>query len=459
LVSNSRDVIDGYRAEVVGGPIVKTLLKLGFPLMLVQLVHISYNVADAFWLSKYSDVAMAVPRQVWPLLMFFNAVLMALSTANMALLSQYVGARRYDEASSVASKFLTVATLISLMSGLTYFYIRYYIFKYIVIPPQEIFEDVMNYSGIITFDLMLSGLSITYSTILQSVGDTKTPAVVGGISAITNIVLDPILILGVPPFPMMGVSGAAIATVFSRFVGVIVLGQLIRRKFPDLRITITKDVSSEWVVKNLTIGGPFFIFHASNSLAFMFQNGLVNSFGVVVTAAFAIGFIVMEIADAVIWGLTMPTAIMVGQNLGAGNLSRCRSIAVKASTSIGVLTVVGAVVVYVFRVPLITIFTSDPLIVSEATTFLETFIFTIPFFAIFFVGMSVGRGSGHTLVPTVLGIIRLWVIRVGIGYLLAYQLGLNSYGIWVAMALSNVVSGTATLAWLRYGDWVKPVIK
>ncbi|MEM4519798.1 MAG: MATE family efflux transporter [Sulfolobales archaeon] len=459
MVSNSAAIIDGYRDEVVRGPVVRTLLKLGFPLMIVQLVQISYNIADAFWLSKYSDVAMAVPRQVWPLLMFFNALLMALSTANMALLSQYVGARKYDEASGVASRFLTVATVISLTSGITYFLIRYYIFRYIVIPPQEIFEDVMDYSAIITFDLMLFGLAITYSTILQSVGDTKTPAVVGGVSAITNIVLDPLLILGIPPFPRMGVSGAAIATVFSRFVGVIVLGQLIRRKFPDLRVTLTKDVSGEWVIKNLTIGGPFFVFHASNSLAFMFQNGLVNSFGVVVAAAFAIGFIVMEIADAVIWGLTMPTAIMVGQNLGAGNLSRCRSIALKSSLSIGALTAVGAAIVYLFRTSLITIFTSDPSIINEATSFLETFIFTIPFFALFFVGMSVGRGSGHTLVPTVLGIIRLWVIRVGIGYVLAYQLGLNSYGVWVAMALSNVVSGTVILAWVKYGNWVKPVIK
>lgn len=459
MVSNSAATIEGYRNEVVNGPIVRTLLKLGFPLMIVQLVQISYNIADAFWLSKYSDVAMAVPRQVWPLLMFFNAVLMALSTANMALLSQYVGARRYGEASDVASRFLTVSTVFGIASGTIYYFIRYYIFKYIVVPPPEIFNYVMDYSAIITFDLILTGFSITYSTILQSVGDTKTPAVVGGISALTNIVLDPFLILGLPPFPMMGVAGAAIATVLSRLIGVVILIYLIRRKFPDLRIKLTRDVSGEWIVKNLTIGGPFFVFHASNSLAFMFQNGLVNSFGVVVAAAFAIGFIVIEIADAVIWGLTMPTAIMVGQNLGAGNLRRCRSIAITASLSIGVLTAVGALVVYLFRVPLIAIFTSDASIISEASSFLEIFVFTIPFFALFFVGMSVGRGSGHTSVPTALGILRLWVIRVGIGYLLAYYVGLNSYGIWIAMALSNVVSGVAILIWIKYGNWVKPIIK
>jgi putative MATE family efflux protein len=459
LTNGSAITVDRYRDSIVNGPVVRTLLRLGLPLIVVQLVNVSYNIADAFWLSMYSDVSMAVPRQVWPLIMFFNAFLMALSTANMALLSQYVGARRYDEASSTASKFLTVATLLSVGSGITFLTIRYYVFKYVVIPPPEIFDDVMSYSGIITLDLILSGFSITYSTILQSVGDTRTPAVVGGISALTNIVLDPLLILGIPPFPKMGVVGAAIATVLARLVGVVVLILLIRREFPDLRITLTKDISSEWVFNNLAIGGPVLIFNTSNSLAFMLQNALVNSFGVIVTAAFAIGFVVMDIADATIWGLTMPIAIMVGQNLGAGNLSRCRTIAYKAVLTLSTLTTTGSIIVYILRKPLITIFTSDTLIINEALTFLETFIFTLPFFALFFVGMSVGRGSGHTLIPTILGIIRLWVIRIGLGYILAYQTGLKSYGIWIAMALSNIISGTATLAWIKYGNWAKPVIK
>lgn len=427
--------------------------------MIVQLVNVSYNIADAFWLSKYSDVSMAVPRQVLPLIMFFNTFLFALSTANMALLSQYVGARRYDEASSTASKFLTVAVLLSFGSGLTFLTLRYYVFKYVVIPPTEIFDDVMNYSGIITLDLILSGFVITYSTILQSVGDIKTPAIVNGISALINIVLDTLLILGISPFPRMGVVGAAIATVFARLIGVFVLITLTKREFPDLRVTLTKDVNSEWVINNLVVGGPILILNLSNSLAFMLQNALVNSFGVIVAAAFAIGFIVMEVADATIWGLTMPTAIMIGQNLGAGNSSRCRLIAYKASLTLTTLTTIGSIIVYILRKPLITIFTSDTLIINEALTFLETFIFTLPFFAIFFIGMSVGRGSGHTLTPTLIGIIRLWVIRIGLGYILAYHIDLKSYGIWLTMALSNIVSGTATLAWIKYGNWTKPIIK
>jgi len=180
---------------------------------------------------------------------------------------------------------------------------------------------------------------------------------------------------------------------------------------------------------------------------------------VVVAAAFAIGFIVMDIADAVMWGLTMPVAIMIGQNLGAGNTSRSREIAYKASLTISTLTALGALIVFSVRSQLISVFTSDAEIFSEALRFLEIFVFSLPFFTLFFVGMSVGRGSGHTTVPTILGMIRLWGFRIGLGYLLAYVVGLQSYGVWVAMALSNFVGGLGSIAWVKFGNWARPVIK
>ncbi len=457
--SNSIATVNKYRDKIVNGPVLRTLVWLGAPLMVVQLVNVSYNIVDAYWLSRYSNTAMAVPRQVWPSFMFFNALAMALSTANMALLSQYIGARIYDKASEVASKFFSIASLTGLVLGLAYFIVRELLFKYVVATPPEIYNDVITYSGIISLDLILSYFTLTYSTVLQSVGDTKTPAIVNGIAASLNIVLDPIMILGLWGFPRLGVAGAAIATVLSRLVGVMFLLMFIKRKFPELKIRFTKQLDMDWVKSNFKIGLPVFVFYLSNSMAFMFQHRLVNSFGVAVAAAFSIGFIIMDLADAMLWGFTASVAIMVGQNLGAGNLSRSKSIAWKALYSIALLTFAGALIVYSIRHSLVLSFTNDKFIYSEAINFIETFLFSLPFFAMFFVSMSVGRGSGHTLFPTLLGIGRLWGVRIGVGYLLAYGVGLGSYGVWLAMALSNYVSGLAAMLWVKYGKWNKPIIK
>ncbi|RLF01341.1 MAG: hypothetical protein DRK00_11600, partial [Thermoprotei archaeon] len=90
---------------------------------------------------------------------------------------------------------------------------------------------------------------------------------------------------------------------------------------------------------------------------------------------------------------------------------------------------------------------------------LEILLWSLPFLGVMIAAMFVGRGSGHTLPPTLIGIARLWGFWVGLGYLLALQLGYGSTGVWTAMALGNVATGLISLAWLKYGNWTKPVIE
>ncbi|WP_211205254.1 MATE family efflux transporter [Pseudothermotoga thermarum] len=123
-------IVEKYRDEIVDNdrPIIKTLLKLGVPLMLVQLVHISYHIVDAYWLGQYSSELIAAPRQVWPTFMLFHALSMALSTANLALLSQYVGARMYDKVRETLSKFFTVSLILGVLFSVLYFALREVVF-------------------------------------------------------------------------------------------------------------------------------------------------------------------------------------------------------------------------------------------------------------------------------------------------------------------------------------------
>ena len=452
-------MFDKYRDEILSGSILRVLFKLGLPLMIVNIVMLAYNLADAYWLSRYSEYAISVPRQAWPVLMLFNAFILSFSSANMAILSQYIGARVYDKVNSTLSNLFTF----NIVYGLTSFTIlnlfAQEVFKYVVRTPPEIFDYTIIYVRIMSLDLILSSILFTLSTFMQSVGDTRTPARIQSYGSLLNAFLDPFFINGYFLLPALGVAGAALASILSRLFSLTLLYSVFRRRYGFVKLRFNPRIDVEWLKLTLYAGIPIYAMMASNMLAFTFNNAIVNSFGIVAATALAVGFIILDIADNVLWGLTQAVTIMVGQNLGAGNTGRAREIALKASHTLFLIIGAGTIFVYLFRRNFILFFVEKPDIVSEADLLISLTSLTLPFFGLFFTGLSVGRGSGHTLVPSIIGIVRLWIVRLGLGYYMAVVMGMGTFGYWTAISLSNFVGGILSYIWIRYGDWAKPIIK
>jgi len=451
-------VAEKYRERIVNGDPLRVVIWLAAPLVVAQIVNISYNIVDSLWLSRLYEGALAVPRQVWPILTFFYAIAMSLSTANLALISQFIGAERYEEASKTASKLLTFNLSLALVVCLIYYVLRPYIFTYVTTVPPELYKDVLSYSNIMLLDIFFTYIGNAFTTVLQAIGDTRTPTYLNVAGALLNVVLDPIMIFGWFGFPAMGVAGAAIATVISRVLVASAAVKMFVSGFRGIKLTIVKP-DKQWILKSFKIALPLAAMQMSNSLAFMMQLRLVNTFGTVVAAAYSIGFTVMDIADATMFGFSQSTAIVVGQLIGAQLYSKARRSALLSSAFVGVVTAVSAVFVYMFRYPIASIFTSSAEVLSEATRFIEYFALTAPFFAVFFIGFAVGRGSGHTYVPSAIAFIRLWILRIALGYVLALGLGMGPVGVWLSMAISNIGGGVLALAWTYFGNWAKSVIE
>jgi len=451
--------ISKYRDKIVSGPIIRTIFWLGLPPLVNQLVIVAYNVADAYWLSSYSEITVAVPRQMWPVLMLFQALAMALTTASLSIVSQYIGGKAYKKASLEASRFFTASFFAGAILSLSLLTLRSPIFTCVVSTPPEIFEDVMKYSGVIAFDIFFNYIALTYTTLLQSVGDTKRPAIVNVISVGINVLLDPFFVLGIGPFPRLGVVGAALTDVMGKIISISALTYILRRNYPELKITFTREIDAEWIRLVLRIGLPILTLGLMNGFAFLMQLRLVNMLGIIVATAFSIGFVIMDIVDAALWGLSGAPAIMIGQSLGAGDRKRAREVAFKATLLIFALMVLGAGIIYPIRKVVADVFADDPNILNETGLFLQTLLPTLPFFGLFANAMSTGRGSGHTMFPTTVGIMRLWGIRLALGYLLAFTFGMGSLGVWLAISLSNVIGGLVSILWIKYGNWAEPVVK
>ncbi|MGB9854414.1 MAG: MATE family efflux transporter [Candidatus Bathyarchaeales archaeon] len=450
--------IGKYRDKIVNSPVIRTLLWLGAPPLVNQLVVVAYNVADSYWLSSYSELTVAVPRQMWPILMLFQALANALITACLSLVSQYVGGKQYKEASLSASRFFTLAFLSGGALSIMLLMLRNAIFTVVMSTPPEIFDDVIKYSDVIAFDIFFNYIALTYTTLLQSVGDTTKPAIVNLVAVGVNVALDPFFVLGIGPFPRLGVVGAALTDVMGKIISITALAYILRRNYPELKIGFTRKIDKEWAKLVLQVGLPILTLGLMNGFAFLMQLKFVNMMGIVAAAAFSIGFIINDAVDAALWGLSGAPAIMIGQTLGAGNSKRAREIAIKATTLIFVLVATGAAVAYPIRRGIADVFAEDPNILVETDIFLKTILPTLPFFSLFSTALSIGRGSGHTMFPTILGILRLWGVRVAIGYILAFTFRMGSMGIWLAIAVSNLV-GAIALPWISHGNWTKAVIK
>ncbi|MEM1831515.1 MAG: MATE family efflux transporter [Desulfurococcaceae archaeon] len=456
-----------YRDEILNGPVITIFLKLGLPLLLVRLVQDVYLLVDMFWLSRYNQYDMAVPRQVMPSYMLYNVFIMSFSSANLALLSQYVGAKMYSEVSTTFRKMLYLSLLGGVLSGVAFYFTAPSLFTYFIQVPDEILIDVIGYAQVLAFDIMIQGFNIALVTLIQSMGDTRTTAAAQVSGGLANVILDPIFINGIGPLPAMGAVGAALATMLSKFVSIGIMINKLKKQYPWIKLGLDFTLDASYVSLTMRIAAPLLVMGISNSLAFNLQNRLVNMFGVIAATAFSLGFMLFDLANTALWSLTDGISIMVGQTLGAGDSRRAKVIAWKTTLFIFTVVAFSSVIIYLTKNYIAGVFiTGEGLtpehvlkIYEEYDKFVNTTIWTLAFFAITFSGMSIGRGSGHTLMPTVINMVRLWGFRIALGYILALLLGLGTMGIYMAFALSNVIGGLASFAWIIMGTWAKPVIR
>lgn len=450
--------LEEYRERVVKGSIIVTLLKLGAPPMLSQLINLTYSILNSLWLSMFSENALAVPRQVFPVQFFFAALLNALGAAGSSLVSQYVGAKMFREVKREVSRFFTAALVVGASSSVTFFLLRPWIFGYVVYTPAEIYDHVIAYTAIASFNMLLSTVAMTLTMILSSIGETKLPSFMNLLGMVVNTVLDPFFVLGLGPFPRLGPTGSALTDTIGISISLALLLALFNFRFSEIKPNFTRDYDEAWVKLVAKIGGPIAIMSMLNSSAFMMQLRLVNSFGVNVATAYSIGFIVLDIADAAMWGLSGSIAIIVGQLLGAGELAKAKRSALKGSLFVASIVTLSSFVMYLLREPVVHVFTSNPAVVEASLQFLDTILLGLPFFAFFMCGFSAARGAGRTMAATAINVGRLWFVRVGLSYLLAFPLGWGPLGVWTGIMLSNIVGGVLIAAWLTLANWARPVI-
>lgn len=280
----------------------------------------------------------------------------------------------------------------------------------------------------------------------RAAGDTRTPFLVLAASVCVSIVLDPLLIAGVGPFPRLGVEGAALASVMVRSVGFLVglviamRRRLLRLAAPDWRAVPT-------VVR---IGMPLALAGVLLSVIYMWLTRFTSQFGTPALAALGIGHKMEGLGFVAISGFSLAAGALVGQNLGAGHEGRAREAVRLTVIYCLVVTVTTAIAFLAIPAALVSLFTRDPDVIRDGVLYLRVIAFAQIGQSFELILEGALAGAGDTFWPQVVST-TLTASRIPLSAWGSRSLGL--IGIWIALSATAIARGVAMILFWRSGRW------
>ncbi|MBD3370639.1 MATE family efflux transporter [Candidatus Fermentibacteria bacterium] len=445
--------------DLTSGPLGGGIARVAWPLMLSSLLQTLYNLADTYWLGKLGRTALVAPTVTMNVVFVAMSLGMGLSVGGTALVSQYRGAGNLRMMRRSGGQTMMLMEMGAVLISVTAIVLARPVLG-LLGTPADSFAYTLSYFRIIAAGLPFMFGFFAYRAIFTGIGHTVRPLRVNLIAVLVNVILDPVLIFGLGPFPRMEVAGAALATCIARALATALgladmfsirggFGLKARHLVPH----------GPTIAKVFRVGLPVGLGRSGTSLGFTVLIGIVNSFGSAVTAAFGIANRIVHMAVIPGHGLAQATGASVGQNLGAGATQRASRTVRLALGMILSFFLPATILMFLFGADISKIFIDDPQVISHGR---EVFRFVSPsvlVFGVFMVLTGAFQGSGHTLPVMVLNMSRLWLVRLPGALLFARALGMGPSGIWLAMLVSNTVTAAAAAVWFSRGTWKRAVIE
>ena len=448
------------REEILRGNIYRTLIKLGLPLALSEMAQVLYDLANVFWLGRVGRDAVAAPSASWPIISVFIAAVSGLLASGTALVSQYRGAGDEEGVKLSVGQVYTLAITSSIAIASVGFLFTPGL-MHIVGIPEDVLPYSLSYARIFFISIVFISLWESFRAVVSAAGNTVLPMKLNILGIALNASLDPFLILGLGPFPMLGVTGAALSTLISRLIVSAISMKLITSGIGGLKLERKYMTPQGRILKvMLKIGGPISISWLMDGLGFTVLTAIISMEGSAALAAWGIGDRPMNLMHFAVIGFIGATSIMVGQSLGAEDLKRAREIAKKTIKIVAAIGAGGGFIFVAFGKYIANFFIDDPEVVGLAAQFSLYMGSSIVFFEFIQLMAYIAQGSGHTRFMMIISLTRIWLIRNLLAYLLGPgPVGLGAKGIWMGMSLSNLIAGSIAVAWVLKGKWWKPIIK
>ena len=427
-------------------PISKLILSMSLPIMISMLVQALYNIVDSIFVARISENALTAVSMAFPIQNLMIAVGVGTAVGVNALLARSLGEKDFDKVNKVA----TNAVFLVAMSYLVFLIIGLFFVEPFFRSQTDI-EEIIQYGK--QYLTVCSCVSVgiftqmMFERMLQATGKTMLSMYTQLIGAVTNLILDPILIFGMFGIPAMGITGAAVATVVGQVVAGVAAVMFNHKKNPEVQIHLKGFRPDGDIIKQIyTIAVPSIIMQSIGSIMNYGMNRILISFTSTATAVFGVYFKLQSFIFMPVFGLNNGIIPIIAYNYGAGKRDRViKTMKMAALYAVSILTV-GMVLFQIFPVPFLRMFDASETMLAIGVPALRIISLSFPL-----AGACIAMGSsfqamGRATYSMFTSIARQLVVLLPVAFAMA-QFG-NVNLVWWAYPIAEIMSTIMTAFFL-----------
>ena len=425
--------------------ISKILMKIAPPVMLAQLIQALYNIVDSFFVGSYSESGLTALSIIYPIQLLMIALAVGTGVGiNTNITFQY-GIRNYKKAEEVAG----IGSFLGIGLWIIFAVICYSImpmYARMSTDSEAIIKDVILYGRIISVFSIGLFLESIWTKVIQADGDMKTPMIAQIVGAITNIILDPILIFGLGGLPKLGIVGAAVATVAGQIVAALIVMRKGYRKSPHFKMY------PEWIIKIYKSGIPNILMQSAYTFYILGLNLILSKFSDQAVTALGLYYKWQTFFFIPLGALQTCIVPIISFNYAAGNIKRCKKTLLISLIWGMVLMFIGTMFFEIIPSQMLSVFTRDIGVIDIGTVgFRFIGISFIPMvtsliFPVFFQAVGCGLKS------SMLTLIRTMVLFVPLGFFFS-RFGLVYF--WLTFPITEIL--TSAMGIVFYRSYIKKV--
>ena len=438
-------------------PVNKLLISMSLPMMASMMVQALYNIIDSMFVAQLSENALTAVSLAFPAQNLMIAVAMGTGGGMNALVSRSLGEGNRERANLIANN----GILLMFLSAVAFCILCIFgsrLFFSLQTTDAQIIQygtEYLQIVGGISFGIFLQ---FGFERILQSTGRTFYSMIAQGAGAITNIILDPIMIFGWFGFPALGIKGAALATVVGQFFGAGIAFWFNKKKNHDIVINPKKYFLNGHAVKSIyAIGIPSICMASIGSIMTFGMNKILIAFSSTAAAVFGVYFKLQSFIFMPVFGMNNGMVPIIGFNYGARKPDRMMQTMKLATIYAMSLMTLGCIIFWAFTPQLLGIFNASEQMLAIGIPALRLISLSFMMAGFNIIRISTMQALGHGVFSLIISILRQLVVLLPCAFIFSRIWGLDAT--WMAFPLAEAVALVATMLLWRsvYKKEIKPL--